>query len=76
MTMRRIFPRKAGCAISVEAHIKALAHRVLDKAKTGDAEAAKHIDWALMATGDLVGGGGAPVRPPAPRKNWVTGFRP
>lgn len=66
MTRIRIFPRKAGSAISVEAHIKALAHRVLDKAKTGDPEAAKHIDWALMATGDLVGGGGAHARMSAP----------
>lgn len=48
----RLFARKAGCAISIDAHMRALAHRVLDKAKAGDKDAALHINWALEVTGD------------------------
>ena len=55
----KLFARKPGNAISIEAHARALAHRVLDKAMSGDKKADRHIEWALRVTGDLVGGGGA-----------------
>lgn len=48
----RLFARKAGCATSIDAHMRALAHRVLDRARSGDAEADPHINWALEVTGD------------------------
>lgn len=48
----RIFARKAGRATSIDAHMRALAHRVLDRAMAGDADADQHINWALEVTGD------------------------
>jgi len=53
MTYTRVFNRKPGCATSIRTHIRALAHRVLDRAKAGDCEALPHIEWALRVTGDL-----------------------
>lgn len=52
MTCTRLFARKAGCATSIDAHMRALAHRVLDRARAGDADAEPHINWALEVTGD------------------------
>ena len=52
MTCTRLFARKAGCATSIDAHMRALAHRVLDRARAGDEDAALHINWALEVTGD------------------------
>lgn len=53
MTYTRVFSRKPGCATSIRAHIRALAHRVLDRAKAGDPEATEHVEWALRVTGDI-----------------------
>jgi hypothetical protein len=48
-----IFPRH-GHSDDSEANEKARAHRILDRAKLGEAIHSKLIDWALSRTGDLI----------------------
>jgi hypothetical protein len=50
--MTKLFPRKPGTSRDMHAYAKALAHRLLDKAREGDEFSLLHVDWALVVTGD------------------------
>lgn len=50
--MTKLFPRKPGASRDMHAYAKALAHRLLDRAREGDEFSLMHVDWALVITGD------------------------
>ncbi len=48
-----LFPRNAGNTCSQQKRMKAMAHRLLDRAKLGDISVWDRVDWALKVLGDL-----------------------